>query len=444
MSAIRKTWRVEGMHCPHCETAVRSALVGMAGLSEVIVSFQKGTLTALWDEKQLHEAEIDARLREAGYGLVRGTKCAGWVRDILRLFFALAAAGIFYLLLTRTVISDWMRAFPTARAGMGMGALFVVGLATSLHCVAMCGGINLSQSAVSAQRGVKLTRANFLYNLGRLCSYTLIGGIVGAVGTALSITNTAKAAIQIFAAVFMLLMALNLLCSLAWLRKLTFRLPEGLSARLFARSAGKSSFVIGLANGLMPCGPLQAMQVCALSAGSWWRGALSMCCFCLGTIPLMLGVGLASGKLNKRFARPMRCASAALVLAMGVSALASGLALVGAGTPAARPTDEDGIAIVQDGVQYIRSELDYGGYPVITVRAGIPVEWTIHAEEDRINSCNHEIYIPKFNLSVPLEPGDNLIRFTPDAAGSIPYTCWMGMIRSTIYVIADAAETETG
>ena len=55
MSAIRKTWRIEGMHCPHCETAVRRALIGVSGLSEVNVSFPNGTLTALWDEKLLQE-----------------------------------------------------------------------------------------------------------------------------------------------------------------------------------------------------------------------------------------------------------------------------------------------------------------------------------------------------------------------------------------------------
>lgn len=371
MSAIRKTRRVDGMHCQHCETAVRRALSGASGLSEVNVSFPNGTLTALWDEKLLQEKEIDARLREAGYGLIRGTKGAGWLRDVLRLLLAIAAAGIFYLLFTRTGVADLMRAFPTARAGMGLGALFAVGPATSLHCVAMCGGINLAQSAASAQRGAKPSRANLLYNLGRLCSYTLIGGIVGALGTALSITNTAKAAIQIFAAAFMLLMALNLPGGFAGLRRFTFRLPERLSKRLLERSAGKSSFVIGLANGLMPCGPLQAMQVCALSAGSWWQGALSMCCFCLDTIPLMLGMGLVSGKLNKRFAKPMRYASAALVLAMGVSTLASGLALAGAVTSAAIRTGKDGAAIVQGGVQYVRSEPDYGSYPVITVQADI-------------------------------------------------------------------------
>lgn len=48
-------------------------------------------------------------------------------------------------------------------------------------------------------------------------------------------------------------------------------------------------------------------------------GALSMLCFCLGTVPLMLGFSLVSGRLNKRFARPMRVASGALVLLMGMA-----------------------------------------------------------------------------------------------------------------------------
>ena len=55
-----------------------------------------------------------------------------------------------YFLLTRTAVSEWMQAFPMAREGMGLGMLFAVGLATSLHCVAMCGGINIAQSAASA------------------------------------------------------------------------------------------------------------------------------------------------------------------------------------------------------------------------------------------------------------------------------------------------------
>ena len=77
---------------------------------------------------------------------------------------------------------------------------------------------------------------------------------------------------------------------------------------------------------------------------------------------------------------------------------------------------------------------ELGGYPAITVQAGIPVEWTIHADAEKLNGCNNEIVIPAYGLSVALEAGDNLVTFTPEKAGTVPYSCWMGMIHATIEV----------
>ena len=56
--------------------------------------------------------------------------------------------------------------------------IVVVGILTSVHCIAMCGGINLSQSIVSNRNGAKITVSNLAYNLGRVISYTIVGGIV--------------------------------------------------------------------------------------------------------------------------------------------------------------------------------------------------------------------------------------------------------------------------
>ncbi|MBQ8953569.1 MAG: hypothetical protein IJ048_05595, partial [Clostridia bacterium] len=125
--------------------------------------------------------------------------------------------------------------------------------------------------------------------------------------------------------------------------------------------------------------------------------------------------------------------SAGLVLAMAVSTLAGGLALAGVNTRIGRVT-ADGAA-VEDGVQTIVTELDYGSYPAITVTAGVPVRWNLHAEAGKLNGCNSELVIPALNMRVPLEPGDNWMEFTPTEAGVIPYSCWMGMIRSSITVV---------
>lgn len=74
---------------------------------------------------------------------------------------------------------------------MSFGVLFGVGLATSLYCAAMCGGICLSQCAGSLHPGC----SNLLYNLGRLASYTIVGGLAGTLGSALAFTPAMKAAI---------------------------------------------------------------------------------------------------------------------------------------------------------------------------------------------------------------------------------------------------------
>ncbi len=175
------------------------------------------------------------------------------------------------------------------------------------------------------------------------------------------------------------------------------------------------------------------MQLYALSAGSWRMGALSMLCFSLGTVPLMLGFGLLGGRLNVRFAKPMRLASGALILVMGTTMLLNGAALAGVRLPELSDRAAD-TASAEEGVQLVRSELEWRSYPDITVQAGVPVRWVIHAEEDRITGCNNEMVIPALDLRVPLHPGDNVVEFTADEPGVIPYTCWMGMLRGSITV----------
>ena len=64
----------------------------------------------------------------------------------------------------------------------------------------------------------------------------------------------------------------------------------------------------------------------------------------------------------------------------------------------------------------------------------MPLKWTIVAEEGTLNGCNNEIIIPSYGKQQKLELGENIIELTPTQAGTITYTCWMGMISSTITV----------
>ena len=427
------TWRVSGMYCPHCEILVQRAVKDLDGLTDIQADYRRGILSAQWDRDRLPEAVVAERVAEAGYELRMQNPTISFGQRFLRIVGLVAALAILFVLVVLTPLQALFDSFPLARIGMSLGALFVVGLLTSVHCIAMCGGINLVQSSGAARAKQKVSLANLQYNLGRLLSYTTVGALVGALGSVFQLSIRAQAAIQIAAAVFMLLMAFSFL-DIDGLRGWIPTLPSGLRSRLM-KYGGHSSFSIGLLNGLMPCGPLQAMQIYALSTGSWWMGALSMLCFCLGTIPLMLGFGLVSGSLNLRFAKPVRIASGILILVIGMMMLGNGLRL--SGVPLRIPADSKADTSNMAGdVQLVHSELDWRSYPDITVKAGTPVRWIIHAEEEKITGCNNEIVIPALNMRIPLSVGDNVVEFTVNEPGVIPYTCWMGMLHGSITVEA--------
>lgn len=246
------TWRVLGMHCPGCEAALLRAVRDIKGIKNPRADYRAGTLIALWDDTVLTEAALRDRVAEAGYTLAGQRRAITIGKRLLALLVVLAVLASLFALVSLSPLRGLLSRFPTAKAGMGLGALFAVGLLTSLHCVAMCGGINLAQSAASAQAGRRVSASNIRYNLGRLASYTLLGGIIGAVGSVFSLSNAAQAAIQLVAAAFMVLMALNLL-DIGGLRGVVPTLPAGLrSNRCMDRSGHAQSHGCLLLQRLFP------------------------------------------------------------------------------------------------------------------------------------------------------------------------------------------------
>jgi len=71
------------------------------------------------------------------------------------------------------------------------------------------------------------------------------------------------------------------------------------------------------------------------------------------------------------------------------------------------------------------------------VQKGIPVKWTITANDGDLSSCNNKMLIRDYNVEKKLIVGENVIEFTPTKSGKIVYSCWMGMVGSTITVVDD-------
>lgn len=99
-------------------------------------------------------------------------------------------------------------------------------------------------------------------------------------------------------------------------------------------------------------------------------------------------------------------------------------------------------AVVNNDIQEISIDLKSRAYDSIIVQKGIPVKFNIKATAESINGCNGTIVIPELNIEKTLVPGDNIIEFTPQTEGTIAYSCWMGMIRSSIEVVPDLDSLE--
>ncbi len=446
---VTKTGEVSGMVCAACEARIGRRLMDEPGVSRALANYKKNTLQVTFDPERVSWARLAEILDDMEYSLSEAcTETGGGAWKIIRqITGTLIVIAALYWLGVRFGLLTLLNIFPEAESGMGLGMVFVVGLLTSAHCLAMCGGINMSQTALShtslaaskTNGGWEMVMPVLLYGLGRVISYTAIGAVVGGLGSVLSLSGGGKGLIQIAAGVFMMLMGLNLMGIFPWLRHIIPHLPQSLSGRV-SGGVNRGPLYVGLLNGFMPCGPLQTMQLFALSTGSPVEGALSMFAFAAGTLPLTMGLGMIASYLGRKFMGNAVRVGAVLVFLMGLAMLGNGLTLSGFVRPTFSGDGEVVESVVAGGRQTLETNLRPDAYQAVRLQAGVPFIWRITAAAGNINGCNNRFFIPEYNIEHKLLPGENIIEFTPEKPGVYPYMCWMGMIASRI-VVGDVADT---
>ena len=439
MSIIREKVKVYDMTCTSCESKVERTLKNLDGVTSAIANFSAQEVIVEYDTEFCSSSKIKDSIKSAGYNVQKSS-------SNYKIIGIIIVAAVIILLGNSTGGFD----MDARLNGASYFVLFVVGMLTSIHCVGMCGGIMLSQSINKETTSkFKSIRPAILYNAGRVVAYTVIGGLVGSLGSVLALSPTVKAGLQIFAGVFMVIMGLNM-AGFSFFRKFNIKLPWSSCS---IKNKPKTPFLVGLLNGLMPCGPLQTMQLYALGTGSATKGALSMLLFSLGTVPLMLTFGALSGLLSKGYTKQILKMSGFLVIILGLIMGSRGLALSGIGLPnmsaitqkLTSPGSSEaniGKAVLKDGVQEITMTADGRGYTpnAFYVKKGVPVRWIIKG--DALNSCNNAIVVPSIKKELTLKKGDNIIEFTPTDK-DINFSCWMGMIKGVIKVTDDLDTVDT-
>ena len=307
--------KIRGMICRSCVGEVEALLLHTRGVIRAKVSYLKGQAQLEYDPELVSLDDVQKRLAENGYQSGdRGL--SGLALDGLCLALT--------LLLTWLLLGSSHHSMELGNSA-GFGAAFLLGLMTSPHCLGMCGGILLGNCAQNRSPAL----ASLAYNVGRILSYTAIGGIFGALGTVIAYSMSVKSMVFTMAGLVVVLIGLNLWGLLTGLGALIASQPSFCQLPTQAQKcfAGRP-LLIGLLTGLMPCGSLYAMWLHAVSGGSAAYGAETMLAFALGTAPLLFLFGALGALIPKKWNKYFLKASAVLVTAMGLKMLITGLRML--------------------------------------------------------------------------------------------------------------------
>lgn len=330
-----KTYRlyVSGMHCKACEALIESELSDDPRVASVRASLSSMQVDVEGDFGGKTESEVALTLSEPlkshGYSLSveKTTVVRKWGDFRLALPIALAFAALFFILqkagLVNLVQSD----------SVGFGGSFLIGVIASLStCMAVVGGLVLSMSAAFAKGGDK-TRPQILFHVGRLVAFFVLGGVIGALGSAFSLGPTGVFSLSLLIGAVMLVMGINLLDIFEWPKKLLPSMPKALSDKAMGVAKLNSRLtpvLLGIATFFLPCGFTQSMQIYSLSTGSFFGGAMTMLAFALGTLPVLALVSFSSLSIGKGAKAGVFFKTAGLIVIMfALLNLLSSLAAIG-------------------------------------------------------------------------------------------------------------------
>lgn len=221
--------------------------------------------------------------------------------------------------------------------GLDLGLAFMAGVLGSGHCVGMCGAL-VSGFFVNAGKEDIGYAPYFAYHLARISVYAMVGVVVASFGFVLvstGLTGKIQGVLQIAIGLAVIVLALGIVGLIPWQGSFRF-LPVTLLRRGFAYASRRGpilgSAMGGLLNGLMPCPLTFAMAVKATSASTPLEGGLTMLVFGAGTLPTMLFVSIAFGKIGVKFRGTMMKAAAAIMIVMGINTVYKGISFLSEGS----------------------------------------------------------------------------------------------------------------
>ena len=327
-------FHISGMHCPSCVALTESELGDLPGVTSVKASLSAHSLEVAGDFGNKPPERIAADFTEVlskhgfAVSLEKKTASARWSDFRLAAPFAAVFIALF-IALQKLGVVNWV----TTGSHVSYGSAVMIGVIASLSsCMAIVGGLLLSISANFAKRG-EAVRPQLLFHVGRLASFFLLGGVIGAAGSVFRFGAGGIFAVEGIVSAVMLILGINLLGIFPWMNKLQPALPAFVGRHvqgLKEINHTATPLLVGVATFFLPCGFTQSMQLYSITTGSFFTGAMIMLSFALGTLPVLALLSFSSFSIRNAARSGVFFKTAGLVVIF-FSLFNLEIALVGAG-----------------------------------------------------------------------------------------------------------------
>ncbi|HSW97031.1 MAG TPA: sulfite exporter TauE/SafE family protein [Candidatus Saccharimonadales bacterium] len=442
---------IKGMHCNSCEILIEEEIIKIPKVTKCLVSQQKGK-AEVYFKGTLYTDELEKAVKEAGYALGKDERPffshnPKEYRDLA--IAAVVLLGLFYL---ANNIGLFKLGAKVGGNFNNLPIVFLIGVTAGLStCMALVGGLVLGASARFAEKHPNATpmqkfKPHIFFNIGRIVSYTVLGGVIGYLGSFFQLSTSVLGGLTITVGMVMLLLGVQLIEIFPRLNRFKLTLPKQVS-RVFGvqKQATKeyshtNSMVMGGLTFFLPCGFTQAMQLFAMASGSPVIGATTLGVFALGTAPGLLGIGGLTSVVKGAFAKRFFKFAGLVVIALSLLNISNGINLAGIhiSQPVSKTSAQtiDPNVKLENGVQVVSMTESASGYSPssFTIQNGIPVKWVINAKD--ISTCASSIVSSQLNIRQGLHQGINTIGFTPTQEGTVNFSCIMGMYTGQFNVVA--------
>lgn len=314
-SAKKYRFHVHNMHCHSCVLLTESEIKEHPEVIHTKAHLKTRSIEICGDFGDMSDEalaqELSKLLSQHLLSTQAEKKVAKWDEFFIAVPIALSFIFLFILLQKLGIVN-------LINAGeVTYSTAFAIGVIASLStCMAVVGGLVLSLSATFAHEGDKI-KPQVLFHVGRLISFFILGGVIGAVGASFQLGASGTFFLSLIIGLTMLILGINLLDIWHFTKRFQLAMPKFLSSKTLNLVNINHTFtpvLVGILTFFLPCGFTQSMQIYTLSTGKFLTGGLTMFTYALGTLPVLSLLSFSSLSIHNNSKAGVFYKSAGLIV----------------------------------------------------------------------------------------------------------------------------------